>query len=144
MVSECKGYVETRVNKEEKLLMEGRIRDDSNLYVVDPAHFGNNEEACQVEPATESDKDSAAFAGMADVVEETEDEWFERENHKAWYRMHALSVTQGNDPMRQVRRIAWDDWRGPMTSMKNTEVPRVITELYCYMTEEEYDAFCPA
>ena len=90
-------------NKEGELLMEGHIVDDSNLYGGDPAYFGNNEEVCQVEPATESDKDSAAFAGMADVVEETEDEWLERENPKAWYRMHALSVIQGIDPIRQVQ-----------------------------------------
>ena len=55
--------------------------------------------------------------------------------------MHTLSVIQGIDAIRQVRRIAWDDWRGTYGIDKNTEVPRVITKLYWYMTEEEYEAF---
>ena len=60
MVCECKDTWKRVFNKEEELLMEGRIVDDSNLYVVDQAYFGNIVKACQVEPATESDKDSAA------------------------------------------------------------------------------------
>ena len=86
------------------------------------------------------------FTGMADVVEETEDEWPERENQKTWYRTHSLSVIQYIDPISQVRRIAWDDWRGTYDIDGNTEVPRVprvITELYWYMTEEEYEVFAP-
>ena len=43
------------INNEGELLMEGRIVDRSNLYVTNPAYFVYNEEACQVDPATESD-----------------------------------------------------------------------------------------
>ena len=45
--------------------------------MVDPAYFVNNVEALQVDLAIESEKAIVPFAGMADEVEESEEEQYE-------------------------------------------------------------------
>ena len=77
--------------------------------MIDPAYFVNNVDALQVELVRESDKASVPFACMVDVVEESEEEQYERENWDWWYRMLATPVLRDVDPIHQVRRIAWND-----------------------------------
>ena len=76
----AKGMWKQVLNDEGEFLIEVMIVYDSNLYVVDPAYFANNVEALQVDIATESDKANVPFAGMADVVEESLEEQYERRN----------------------------------------------------------------
>ena len=97
------------LNEEGEVLIEGMIVDDSNLYVVDPAYFVKNVEALHTDIATESDKASVPFAGMADVVdvvEESLEEQYEKQNWEWWYRLHAIPVLRDVDPIHQVRRVA--------------------------------------
>ena len=75
------------INDDGEVLIEGLIQDESNLYVVDPAYFPDNSEALHVEVVDELEA-TTAFAGMVDVMEETEEERFIRLNWEYWYRLH--------------------------------------------------------
>ena len=107
----AKGTWKRVINEEGDILMEGNILDDSNLYVVNPAYFMTNEEALHVEMAMAKDSSQTKiqFAGTAGLAALTDEEFLARQNMELWYRMHAIPVMQGMDPIQQVRRIAWDE-----------------------------------
>ena len=62
-----------KLNIEGDVLFEGLIKDESNLYVVDPAFFPDNSEGLHGEAADASES-TTAFAGRVNIVEETEEE----------------------------------------------------------------------
>ena len=105
----AKGLWKRVINEEGDVLTEGNIVDDSNLYVAHPAYFVTNDETRHVAMAKDSCQGRAPFAGMADVIALTEEEFIEKQNMEFWYRMHTIPVMLGLDPIQQVRRIAWDD-----------------------------------
>ena len=76
----AKGMWKRVLNDEGEVLIEDMIEDDSNLYVVNPDYFVNNVEALHMDVATEFDKASVPFAEMADVVEESLEQQYERQN----------------------------------------------------------------
>ena len=139
----AKGDWKRVLNDEGEVLVEVRMEDESNLYVVNPAYFVNNTDALYMDIAIETDKERVPFAGMVDVVEELTEQQYESRNWEWWYRLHTTPVLRGVDPIRQVRRIAWRDWNNCYDIGEETSVPRVITERYWYMSREEYQAFNP-
>ena len=76
------------MNEDGDVLIEGRILDESDLYVMDPAYFSDYMETLHVAVVGEIDT-TTAFAGMADVVDEIEKTEEERDrsiNTDWWYR----------------------------------------------------------
>ena len=128
-------------NEAGDLIMEG-FMNESNLYVVSPKYFITEEDANQANVITRSGDGSSVFAGMADLEEESEEAQLERYRVEMWYRLHALQVHPGNDPIGQVRRLAWSNWRTYYDD-EEQQVPEVIDELWWYMTDEEYLAIAP-
>ena len=53
--------------------------------------------------------------------------------------MHQSPVLYDPD----VRRIAWREWETTFDVNEQTPTPRMITELWWYMTSDEYDVFAP-
>ena len=113
------------LNDEGDALIKGMIVDDSNLYVVDPAYLDSIAEGLQMELTIESGETSVLFAGMANVVKESEEEQFEKENLDWWLRMHSTPVLRDMDPIHQVRQIAWDNWIHTYHIDDETPVPRL-------------------
>ena len=48
--------------------------------MVNPAYFVNNPEALHMDTASETEKEIAPFAGMADVIEESLEQEYENQN----------------------------------------------------------------
>ena len=105
----AKGIWKRVINEVGDVLVEGNIVGDSNLYVVYPVYFVNSDEALHVDMAMESGKDRVPFAGMADVVEESLEEQYERQKWEWWYSLHSTPIPNGCDPIEQVRRVACRD-----------------------------------
>ena len=128
------------INDEGDALIKGLIQDESNLYVVDPAYFSDDSEALHVEAIDELEV-TTAFAGMLDVVEETEEERLSRLNWKKLFSLHSRPVRAHVEPVTMERRLAWSDWANTFDIDEKTPPPQLITELHWFMTAAEYQAF---